>query len=415
MGKQPPGTTEARLPRFVMVAALIAGATNLVLALSLDPSPHTVAMTLSAAALCTIVIWWLEVTRRRIRATIARREQSFDSLTGLPAGESIEDRLNRAILRAERDGGLVTVIGVDLDNFGSVVSTHGQTTADGLLVSTARRLRTVVRDSDTVGRVDDDEFVVILEGGHRMDDAGAMADKVLNALALPHQSPKGSIKVTASAGVAIYPLDGYAPSELLEKSSAAVAAAKSGGRNHYEFYSEDLRTRHADRLDLVGGLRRALDSSDELRLVYQPKVDLTTGNVIGVEALIRWDHPDLGLILPGRFIPLAEETDLIVALGTWVLRQACEQARRWVDDGTGKIPVSVNVSSRQFIREDLVAKVNEALADTELDAEYLELELTEHTLIEDVDEARRTLEQLKDMGVRVSIDDFGTATPPSAT
>jgi diguanylate cyclase (GGDEF)-like protein len=397
-----------RIPVFVMIAALVAGATNLVLALSLDPSPHTVAMSLTAAALCATVIGWLEVSRRRIRSEMAAREQSYDTLTGLPAGTSLADRVDKAILRADREGALVTVIGVDLDGFGKVAASHGQQVAQGLLISTARRIRTVIRDSDAIGRSGDDEFLVVLEGGHRMDDAGPMADKILNALAMPHEFGDLSLKVTASAGVTIYPIDGVDSSELLEKTALAVAAAKAGGRNGYEFYSEDLRNRHADRLDLMGGLRRALDSTDELRLVYQPKVDLTTGEVIGVEALIRWQHPDLGLILPGRFIPLAEESDLIVPLGTWVLRKACEQARRWVDDGTGKIPVSVNVSSRQFSEEDLVDHVSAALAATELDPEFLELELTEHTLIEDVEEARRTLLRLKDMGVRVSIDDFGT-------
>ncbi|MEE8332144.1 MAG: bifunctional diguanylate cyclase/phosphodiesterase [Acidimicrobiia bacterium] len=398
----------AKRPTLVMVAALVAGTTNLGLALSLDRSPSTVTMAVAAAILISIAIGWLEQNRRHYRTELAAREQSVDLLTGLATGASLTERLNKAIMRADRDKGLVTVIALDLDEFGGLVKVHGDDVAEGVLVSVSRRIRTVVRDSDTIGRTGDDEFVVILGGGHRIDDAGPMADKLLNALAMPHDLGTDSMRVTASAGVAIYPLDGDDGEELLERATLAVTAAKVGGRNGFEFYSEDLRDRNADRIDLMGGLRRALNGTDELRLVYQPKIDLTTGEMIGVEALVRWDHPDLGLVMPGNFIPLAEESDLIVLLGTWVLNAACEQARRWVDDGTGKIPVSVNVSSRQFRQENLVAIVREALDTTELDPNFLEIELTEHTLIEDVEEATATLHSLKDMGIRVSIDDFGT-------
>jgi len=391
-----------------MVAALVAGATNLGLALSLDRSPSTVTMAVAAAFLISIAVGWLEQNRRRYRAELTAREQSVDSLTGLATGASLMERLNKAILRADRDNGLVTVIALDLDEFGDLMSAHGEDVSEGVLISVSRRIRSVIRDSDTIGRIGDDEFVAVLEGGHRIDDAGPMADKVLNALAMPHDLGAISMRVTASAGVAIYPLDGDNAEELLERANLAVEAAKIGGRNGFEFYSEDLRDRNADRLDLMGGLRRALNNTDQLRLVYQPKIDLTTGDMIGVEALVRWDHPELGLVMPGRFIPLAEESDLIVLLGTWVLNAACAQARQWVDDGTGKIPVSVNVSSRQFRQENLVGIVREALAATELDPEFLEIELTEHTLIEDVEEAKATLHSLKDMGIRVSIDDFGT-------
>ncbi|MDH3729596.1 MAG: bifunctional diguanylate cyclase/phosphodiesterase [Acidimicrobiia bacterium] len=390
------------------MAALVAGATNLGLALSLDRSPSTVTMAVAAAFLISIAVGWLEQNRRRYRAELTAREQSVDSLTGLATGASLMERLNKAILRADRDNGLVTVIALDLDEFGDLMSAHGEDVSEGVLISVSRRIRSVIRDSDTIGRIGDDEFVAVLEGGHRIDDAGPMADKVLNALAMPHDLGAISMRVTASAGVAIYPLDGDNAEELLERANLAVEAAKIGGRNGFEFYSEDLRDRNADRLDLMGGLRRALNNTDQLRLVYQPKIDLTTGDMIGVEALVRWDHPELGLVMPGRFIPLAEESDLIVLLGTWVLNAACAQARQWVDDGTGKIPVSVNVSSRQFRQENLVGIVREALAATELDPEFLEIELTEHTLIEDVEEAKATLHSLKDMGIRVSIDDFGT-------
>jgi diguanylate cyclase (GGDEF)-like protein len=399
---------QVRLPIVVMVATLIAGATNLVLAMSLDSSPHTVAMSMSAALLCALAIWWLEVSRRHLKAEVAAHDASFDTMTGLPAGASLAERLNKAILRADRDGGLVTVIALDLDDFGRLMQAEGNDVAAGVLISVGRRIRTVTRDSDTVGRIGDDEFVVVLEGGHRLEDAGPMADKILNALAMPHDLGPAKVKITASAGIAIYPLDGGTSADLLDRASRAVVAAKAGGRNGFEFYSEDLKVRNAHRLDLMGGLRRALDATDQLRLEYQPKIDLTSGEMIGVEALVRWDHPDLGLILPGRFIPLAEESDLIVLLGTWVLNAACEQVRRWVDDGTGKIPVSVNVSSRQFRHDDLVDAVSAALASVDLDPEFLEIELTEHTLIEDVEGARATLHRLKDMGVRVSIDDFGT-------
>ncbi len=358
---------------------------------------------------------------KRIRADIEERRRlheedqdrldylnEFDPLTGLANRALLNDRLQRALIRARRDGGLVTMMLANLDDFKAVNDQYGTEVGDALLIEVGRRIKDVVRESDTVGRLSGDEFAVILEGGHRAEDAGRIADKILNGLTAAHTVQGNDVFVSASIGIAIYPLDGDSVEGLFRDAGIALETVKSTGRNTYQFFTQELRQRTSERLSLIDGLRRALDKTDELRLVYQPKVDLRTGEVIGVEALIRWEHPDLGMILPGRFIPLAEETDLIIPLGRWVLNRACAQAREWAQAGKDAMAVSINVSSRQFRQGDLVETVADALDTFDLDPQFLEVELTEGTLIEDVELARETLRRLKEMGVRVSIDDFGT-------
>ena len=332
----------------------------------------------------------------------------FDPLTGLINRFMFSDRLQNAIARARRDGGLVSLMFLDLDEFKAVNDRFGHTVGDGLLQEVAERLKASVRESDTVARIGGDEFTIVLEGAQRVEDAGHVATKILRALEAPFDVDGHTLHVTASIGIAIYPVDGEDADALLRDADIAMYSAKSAGRNTYQYFTPQLREQTSERLFLIDGLRRALDNGQELDLMYQPFVDLATGRVLGVEALARWRHPELGLVYPSRFVPVAEETDLIIPMGEWVLHEACRQLKEWHDSGVTGITVSVNVSSRQLRRGNLVDSVEAALRLSGLDAEYLEIELTEGTLGDDTELARRTLERLREIGVKVSIDDFGT-------
>ena len=332
----------------------------------------------------------------------------FDPLTGLANRALLWDRLDHAIVRARREGGIVTLMFVDLDDFKAVNDQFGHGTGDVLLKNVAERLAGTVRESDTVARLGGDEFTVVLEGQHRPEFVGTVAQNILDALAAPYRIGGREIFMTASIGIVVYPLDGDEVDDLVRDADIAMYAAKEAGRNNFQFFTPELRARTTERLKLIDSLRRALATGDELHLVYQPKFHLADGKMVGVEALLRWKHPEFGLVPPSRFIPLAEETDLIIPLGRWVIEEACEQAARWSNDGMPGLPVSINVSSRQFHYGDLIQTVEAALLRFGLDPGLVELELTEGTLIEDVELARRTLERLREVGVRVSVDDFGT-------
>jgi len=332
----------------------------------------------------------------------------FDPLTGLANRSLLWDRLDHAIVRARREGGIVTLMFVDLDDFKAVNDQFGHGTGDALLKNVAERLEGTVRESDTIARLGGDEFTVVLEGQHRPEFAGVVARNILDALAAPYRIGGREIFMTASIGIVVYPLDGDIVDDLVRDADTAMYAAKEAGRNNFQFFTPELRAQTTERLKLIDSLRRALAAGDQLRLVYQPKFGVAGGKLVGVEALLRWQHPEFGLVSPSRFIPLAEETDLIIPLGRWVIEQACEQAARWRDEGLSALPVSINVSSRQFHYGDLIQTVEAALRRFGLDPGLVELELTEGTLIEDVELARRMLERLREIGVRVSVDDFGT-------
>ena len=332
----------------------------------------------------------------------------FDPLTGLANRSLLWDRLDHAIVRARREGGIVTLMFVDLDDFKAVNDQYGHGTGDALLKNVAERLEGTVRESDTVARLGGDEFTVVLEGQHRPEFAGTVAQNILEALAAPYRIGGREIFMTASIGIVVYPLDGDEVDDLVRDADIAMYAAKEAGRNNFQFFTPELRAQTTERLKLIDSLRRALVTGDQLHLVYQPKFGLAGGKMVGVEALLRWKHPEFGLVPPARFIPLAEETDLIIPLGRWVIEQACEQAARWSNDGLRELPVAINVSSRQFHYGDLIQTVEAALVRFALDPVLIELELTEGTLIEDGELARRTLERLREVGVRVSVDDFGT-------
>ena len=332
----------------------------------------------------------------------------YDPLTGLINRTLFTDRLEGAVARARRDGSVVALLFLDLDGFKEVNDRLGHPVGDALLRQAAERLVACVRESDTVARLGGDEFTVILEGGHRVEDAGQVATKILQSLAVPYRVGSEEIVITSSMGIASFPIDGETTEDLLKGADIAMYSAKDAGRNTYQFFTSELRERTTRRLTLLDGLRKALDADEGLFLLYQPKVDHERRRVIGVEALIRWEHPEFGQVPPEKFIRLAEETDLIVALGQWVLDSACIQMRTWLDAGLPPMRMSVNLASRQFRAGNLVETVVASLAAARLNPRFLDVELTEGTLLSDLEETRRALERLRDLGVTVSIDDFGT-------
>ncbi|MDJ0954579.1 MAG: EAL domain-containing protein [Acidimicrobiia bacterium] len=332
----------------------------------------------------------------------------YDPLTGLINRFLFSDRLESAIARARRDESLVALMFLDLDDFKAVNDHYGHATGDALLKQVAKRIVSSVRETDSVGRLGGDEFTVILESGSRLEDAGQVATKILDAVAEPYLVGNRELRVTASIGIAIYPLDGDNSQALLRDADIAMYSAKAAGANTYQYFTPKLRQSASERLGLIDGLRRAVATGDGLRLVYQPWIDTENGKVAGVEALLRWEHPELGMVPTERFVSLAEETDLIVPLGLWAMNEACRQLRAWHDSGLEPFAVSINVSPRQLKRGNLAEVVEHTLERTGLDASWLKLELTERTLVEDTETARRTLERLRAIGVAIAIDDFGT-------
>jgi diguanylate cyclase (GGDEF)-like protein len=289
---------------------------------------------------------------------------------------------------------------LDLDHFKAVNDSLGHAGGDELLKGVARRIQGCVRESDTVARLGGDEFAIVLED---LSDAQG----ILRALSEPFVLDGHEILITASIGIAVRPPS--AGEELLKDADTAMHRAKERGRNSYEFFTQEMNVQALERLTLQNMLRRGLER-EEFWLCYQPQVDLATGGVVGVEALLRWHRPDLGVVSPATFVPVLEESGLIVPVGEWVLRTACRQTRTWQESGAGRLRVAVNLSARQFGREDLVGTVARVLEETGLDPRCLEMEITESLLMEDIEGSSRTLDELKRVvgGVRVSIDDFGT-------
>ncbi|MCC7276924.1 MAG: EAL domain-containing protein [Chromatiaceae bacterium] len=330
-----------------------------------------------------------------------------DPVTGLANRLLLSARLEHALQTAEREAEVLAVIFIDLDRFKRVNDSLGHNLGDDLLKAIAARFQTVVREDDTLARLGGDEFVVLAEHLPSWEEAALQAHRLVKALAAPLRLGAHELYVSASMGISIYPRDGQAVETLLQNADAAMYRAKDRGRDNYQFYSEDMTNAALERILLEGKLRKALEL-DQLRLYYQPQIDLRTGGLIGVEALARWPHPEEGLIPPSRFIPVAEDTGLIGELGTWVLREACRQGRAWLDAGLAVGRVAVNVSGLQIQRGDLLARVHEALADSGLPAACLELEITETVMMQRHGEVGAVLNRLRERGVMISIDDFGT-------
>jgi diguanylate cyclase (GGDEF)-like protein len=348
-----------------------------------------------------------DVSEARAMSLRAVYLAQHDFLTDLPNRMLLNDRLTQAIALARRHGHCLAILFLDLDRFKHVNDSLGHVIGDELLQSVARRLLRCVRSSDTVSRQGGDEFVVLLSEIQHADDAAASAQKILAALAAPHEVANHQLHVTVSIGISIYPDDGLDAERLITSADTAMYHAKQAGRNHYQFFEPDMNARAVERQWIEAGLHRALTRC-EFVLHYQPKIDLETGAMTGAEALIRWAHPERGLIFPTEFVPIAEDCGLIVPIGQWVLREACRQARAWIDEGRRPTAVAVNISAAEFRDPGFLEHVRDVLNETGLDAAYLELELTESSLIQHAESTALALQALKNIGVQVAIDDFGT-------
>lgn len=348
-----------------------------------------------------------DITERKAAEARIEHLANHDALTNLPNRFLLLDRLDQAILQARRQQHRAAVLFINLDRFKPINDTLGHELGDDLLLQVARRCMQTVRETDTVARQGGDEFVVVLPDLASVQDATAIARKLVQVLEVPYRLGEHELTVTASIGVALYPDDGATASTLLRHADAAMYGAKTDGRNCFQFYSAELNTASLGELLLEHQLRGALDR-EELLVYYQPKVLSADGRLSGAEALLRWQHPELGLLAPGRFVPAAEESGLIVPIGEWVLRSVCRQLRRWMDEGLQPVPVAVNLSAQQFSHQDIVGLVRALLAEYRLPASLLEFELTETMLMRDVTRTIDILTQLRAMGVVLSIDDFGS-------
>ena len=330
-----------------------------------------------------------------------------DALTELPNRMLLNDRLVQTIGLAHRQSKRLAVMFLDLDRFKYINDSLGHGVGDQLLQSVAGRLAESVRSTDTVCRQGGDEFVVLLADIEHAEDAALSAQKILDALAVTHRIEHFELHVTGSIGISIYPDDGQDADTLIKNADTAMYRAKEAGRNHFQFFEQNMTVVAVERHAIESGLRGALQRQ-EFVLHYQPKIDLETGTITGIEALIRWQHPARGLVLPDQFIWIAEECGLIVEIGEWVLREACGQAQRWQEAGIPPMPVAVNISAVQFRHNAFLENLTRVLQDTGLAPAHLELELTESVLMQDAAATTSVLIGLKAMGVRLAIDDFGT-------
>lgn len=334
-------------------------------------------------------------------------QASHDTLTGLPNRSLVLDRLQQAMLHAQRGRRLLAVAYLDLDHFKDINDTLGHGAGDELLRQTATRINAVLRPGDTVGRQSGDEFILLLPDIARVEDVTVVAEKILDMLARPFPLGGRDVYVTCSLGLTVFPSDGEDAETLLRNADIAMYRAKEEGRNAIRFYVPEMDARMRARVEMEHDLRLAIKRG-ELVLYYQPRVSLTTGAVLGFEALVRWNHPDRGLIGPDRFIGVAEDTGLIVPLGDWVLEEACRCARKWRDMGHSGVRMSVNLSARQFRDPGLVGRIEKVIAEMRLAPALLELEITESTVMHDSEAAIGILRALKKLGVLLSVDDFGT-------
>ena len=332
---------------------------------------------------------------------------THDSLTSLPNRAMFNESLQHALAQGRRHERRLAVFFLDLDRFKTINDSLGHQFGDRVLKEAAARLAGSVRNSDIVARMGGDEFVVLVEEFGPTSVLTEIAQKLLHAMSLPAQIDGHELSLSASVGICIYPEEGRDAETLLANADIAMYRAKSQGGNTFCFYSPEMNSNSLERLSLEAGLRRALERG-ELRVFYQPKIDVATGRMTGVEALLRWQHPELGLLSPDKFIPIAEETGLIVPIGLWVVRNVCERAKTWPIGSAARFSVAVNLSARQFRQETLVADLGAILAATGTAPGLLELEITESMVMQDPEGATAQMDALRAMGVRLSIDDFGT-------
>ncbi len=349
----------------------------------------------------------VDITERKRAEARALHLAHYDELTGLPNRSMFQERVAHALAQARRDQGSLALLFIDLDHFKKINDTLGHEAGDRALKVIADRLRGCLRESDTVCRLGGDEFVVLIEKMDNPESVAEVAKKILGAVAQPFALDGVEYQLSASIGISTYPADSEDMQGLMKNADISMYRAKEQDRNNYQFYSARMNVHTVERLALESDLRHAL-ARDEFRLHFQPKVDMRTGRITGAEALLRWQPPGAAMVPPARFIPLAEETGLIVPIGEWVLKTACMQSRAWADQGLPPLRVAVNLSARQFTQERLLEDVARTLRETRLDPAWLEFEITESMVMRDPEHAVRLLGGLKAMGIRLSVDDFGT-------
>lgn len=348
-----------------------------------------------------------DVSERSYAASTIKHLAYYDPLTHLPNRTLFRDRLLHAVASARFNSDGVALLHLDVDRFKAINDSLGHEAGNQLLQEVAQRLASCLGHEDTLARLGDDEFAVILVHIGQSERALTVAEHILDTIRTPFSMRGHEIFLTVSIGVSLFPADGDDPDVLIKNAGIALQRAKEGGRDNFQFFTADMNTLMLERLKLEADLHHALERGEFL-LHYQPQVNLETGEVGGMEALIRWQSKDNGLISPADFIPLAEETGLIVPIGDWVIRAACAQLKSWHDAGLPLLPVAINLSARQFRQKDLAQRIAAILAETGLEARWLELEITETTVMHHSEESIVTLRALHDMGVRISVDDFGT-------
>jgi diguanylate cyclase (GGDEF)-like protein/PAS domain S-box-containing protein len=353
------------------------------------------------------VIVFHDITASQSMAIKMSHLAQHDFLTNLPNRMLLNDRIEQAILLAKRNSAHLALLFLDLDNFKHINDSLGHVIGDKLLQSVARTLSACVRGSDTVSRQGGDEFIILVSAGKHVNNAALTAMKVLAALTVPHLIAKHELHVTTSIGISIYPEDGLDAETLIKNADTAMYHAKEKGRNNYQFFTNAMNVRAVERQVIESHLRQAM-TRQQFELYYQPKIDLHTGAITGSEALLRWNHSKWGEMLPDRFIAIAEDCGLIVPIGQWVLREACEQTKRWEIAGLKPVSVAVNISVLELRRKDFVEGVRAVLQETGLSPSCLQLEITESVLMFDDESSTEILQQLKDLGVQLAVDDFGT-------
>lgn len=356
---------------------------------------------------------YMAIMQRRVEDMI-RHQASHDRLTGLPNRLLFDERLSLALAYAHQSGEMLAVMFLDLDRFKTINDTLGHAVGDQLLQQVARRIADCLSQSDTIARWGGDEFTLVLPQICSVHDATKVAKRVINVLNTPFRFGEQEFHITTSIGIALAPYDGKDAETLLKNADAAMYRAKQQGKNSFQLYASDMNTQALEQLVLANDLYKALNRGEFL-LHYQPQVSLQTGQIIAMEALIRWQHPERGLVPPSQFIPLAEETGQISAIGEWVLQTVCEQSRAWQAAGIPPIRIAINLSARQFQRQNLAQLIARILSTTGLEARYLEVEITESIAMQDVAVTIAVLEELQAMGVYISIDDFGTGYSSLAT
>jgi len=354
-----------------------------------------------------ILVWVQDLTERKQMENTIRQMAYYDSLTGLPNRNLLNDRLAVALANASRNNQKVAILFLDLDHFKTINDSLGHEAGDHLLQKVSLRIKEILRKQDTIARMGGDEFIILIPGLTDTDHTARLAEKILDAITPVFKIGDNELYIGCSIGISIFPDDGMEIKTLLKNSDLAMYRAKERGRNTFQLYTPSMNFKAMERLAVEKNLRKALDR-EEFELYFQPKISLKSGEIAGMEALIRWDSPELGIVMPNQFIAIAEEIRLIIQMGHWVLLTACQQAKLWQEAGLPQIPISVNLSVVQFTHPNLVSEISKILNQTNIPPHHLELEITESVLMQDTTLAVSILKKLSDLGIKISIDDFGT-------